>query len=380
MVRAVLCAAAILLAFAGPGSATYVVFTTDVCWSCGSDFEGVCQQGETQGVPLIARKLEEYGLKGTFFVSPYHPPGDAYEKQMLENLRFLVSRGQDIQLHTHPETFDFSRPYMNMYSRDEKKRIIATGIDNLVKAGVPRPVAHRSGGFSVDRETLDLLPEFGIDVDSSIFPLWPASKVPLPDADLNRFVRIGPVFELPVTLIRMVPWVGYRGMTPLSLDTTTAKQQETALLQAAERGLPVVTILLHYHSLYTCKSSEVPFEPLEVISRNEGNYEAFDRILKMVSKGGQFQVVTVSQLREIAKRDPQALEGDAFVPYLGLWLTYQKAWKHFGGQHSVANKMVALSPLVPLMLGGAVVWAVRGNRRSPRRNPLDDRPEQGSDT
>lgn len=315
-------------------------------------------------MPLIARKLEEYGLKGTFFVSPYHPAGKAFEQQMLKNLHLLLSLGQDLQLHTHAETFDLSRPYLNQYTREEKKRILATGIDNLVRAGAPPPIAHRAGGFSIDEETLELLPGFGIHIDASLFPLWASCKVPVPDVDLNRFFKRGPIFELPVTLIRMVPFLGYRGMTPLGLDTTTWGQQEAALRQAADRGLPVVTVLLHYHSLFTCKWSGVPFEPLRVLARNDDNYEAFDRMLRLVSGDKRFRAVTVARLWEIARRNPKALEGEAFVPYTGLWLTYKKAWKHFSGQHSTANKMVALAPIVPLMLGGAFIWFLIGNRRS----------------
>jgi hypothetical protein len=37
----VMCMAALLLAAPDTGLGTYVIFTTDVCWSCGSDFDGI---------------------------------------------------------------------------------------------------------------------------------------------------------------------------------------------------------------------------------------------------------------------------------------------------------------------------------------------------
>jgi hypothetical protein len=292
---------------------------------------------------------------------------------MLANIRFLVSRGHDVQLHPHTETFDPARPFLNMYTKEEKKRIIAKGIENLVKAGAARPIAHRAGGFSIDQETLELLPEFGIHLDSSVFPLWTASKVPLPDSDLNRLVRMKGVYEFPVTLIQMVPLVGYRGMTPLSLDTTIWEQQECALRQAAVRGLPLVTILAHYHSLYTCTSSGIPYEPFKAICRNEGNYEAFNNILRMLATDKRFRVVTASQLWEIVNRNPETLQGEAFLPYPGLWLTYLKAFKHFRGQHSAVNKVVALAPAILVVVGAVVVLRmVRGRRR--KHSKSEERP------
>ncbi|MBI4962769.1 MAG: hypothetical protein HY913_05775 [Desulfomonile tiedjei] len=361
----VACILSVSLLAGETSQATYVVFTIDVCWTCGTDFQGACG-GVEYGVPLIAKKLEQYGFKGTFFVSPYCPAGS--EGKMFSNLALLVSQGHDLQLHPHTETFDLSRPSLNMYTKEEKRRILSIGMDNIVRAGAPRPIAHRAGGFALDNETLELLPELGIHVDSSIFPLWSACKVRLPDSHINRFVKVGDVYELPVTLIKMVPLVGYAGMTPLSLDSTTWEQQREALNQAADHCLPLVTIFFHYHTLFTCTWSGVPYEPLEATGPNKSNVEAFENMLKMLTSDERFKVVTVKELWNIFVNNPQALEGPAFIPYTGLYLTYMKSWRHFSGHHSIKNKIVALAPiLIILVLAVISVYLYRSGRSSRAR-------------
>jgi peptidoglycan/xylan/chitin deacetylase (PgdA/CDA1 family) len=358
----VACLLSILLLSSAASQATYVVFTIDVCWTCGTDFQGTCG-GVEYGVPLIAKKLEQQGFKGTFFVSPYCPR--RLEKEMFSNLRFLVSRGHDLQLHTHTETIDLSRPRLNMYSREEKRKILSVGIENIMKAGAPPPTAHRAGGFSMDDETLQLLPKLGIRIDSSAFPLWSECKLILPQSDINRFVRIGDVFELPVTLIKMVPLVGYMGMSPLSLDSATWEQQQSALNQAADHGLPVVTIFFHYHTLFTCTWSGVPYEPLQATGPNESNVAAFENILKMLASDDRFKVVTMRELWELCRKNPNALDGPSFIPYTGLYLTYMKSWRHFSGHHSIKNKIVALAPILLILVAGiACMYWFKSRRRS----------------
>ena len=137
---------------------------------------------------------------------------------MFSNLRFLVSRGHDLELHPHPDALDPNRLLFTAYSTEERRRILETAIENIKRAGAQPPIAHRAGAYAIDQETLALLPQFGILMDSSIFPVDSRSKVPLPENLANRFVKIGGLYELPITLIRRVPFIGYAGMTALDLD------------------------------------------------------------------------------------------------------------------------------------------------------------------
>ncbi len=82
-----------------------------------------------------------------------------------------------------------------MYSLEEQKRILETGIDNIKRAGAPRPIAYRAADYSIDRKMLGLLSEFRINMDSSIFPGDSRGDVQLPETLVNRFVPIEGVYE-----------------------------------------------------------------------------------------------------------------------------------------------------------------------------------------
>jgi peptidoglycan/xylan/chitin deacetylase (PgdA/CDA1 family) len=330
---------------------TYLVFTIDVCWTCGDDFQGTWE-GKDYGVPLIAEKLEQYGMRGTFFVNSFCPQN--LTDKMFSNLGFLVSRGHDLELHPHPDALDPNRLLFTAYSMEERRKILETTIENIRRAGAQPPIAHRAGAYAIDHETLGLLPQFGILMDSSIFPVDSRSKVPLPENLANSFVKIGGLYELPITLIRRVPFIGYAGMTALDLDRTIWEEQEEALKQIADHGLPVVTFFLHFNSLYHYISSTVPYEPLTATGPREENIAKLDKVLKLVAADRRFKVVTARELWQIFQERPQELQGPSLVPYTGLWLTYLKAWKDFSG-HGISNKIVAMAPIAFVVALLAVV-------------------------
>ncbi|MGO9572438.1 MAG: hypothetical protein ACLP5H_33395 [Desulfomonilaceae bacterium] len=114
---------------------TYLVFTTEVCWPCGEDFQGTWR-GKDYGTPFVVAKLEEYGFKGTFFVSALCPPH--LTDKMVSNLDYLASRGHDLELDPYPPVIDPSRPLFTMYSIEERRKILGTAIDNIRQIEVSR--------------------------------------------------------------------------------------------------------------------------------------------------------------------------------------------------------------------------------------------------
>ena len=51
---------------------TYLVFTTEVCWPCGEDFQGTWQ-GKDYGTLFVAEKLEEYGSERDLLCESFVP-------------------------------------------------------------------------------------------------------------------------------------------------------------------------------------------------------------------------------------------------------------------------------------------------------------------
>ncbi len=354
----ILCLFAAGLCFPEIVSGTYAVITIDVCWTCGDDFRGTWN-GKDYGIPLITEKLDSYGFKGTFFISPYCP--DNLKNRMFHELRFLLSRGHDIQLHTHPDIFDPARRDLSMYSKDEKRKILSVGIKNLQEAGAPRPIAHRAGQLCIDPETLDILPEFGISIDSSICTHFADCGAHIPKDSINRFVKIGGVYELPIFSIEAVPYIGNSGTVPLQIDSTTWWQQKRTLEQVAEKKYPLVTIFLHFFSLYDREVPAHRFEPFNVLGPNESNIQALDNILALLKRDSRFEVITVKELWDIHNQDPGRLDGPSFIPSPGLLPTYVRSWKHLfkGG---IINFFVVLAPLIPIgaiCLAVALIWKKR---------------------
>lgn len=346
-----------------PSLGTYAVITVDVCWTCGDDFQATWN-GKDYGVPLIVDKLEARGFKGTFFVSPYCPP--QLKENMFSNIGFLISKGHDVQLHSHTDTIDLTRDGLKEYTKEEKREILVTGVRILQDAGALAPVAHRAGNLSIDEKTLQLLPEFGIHMDSSIYPRWFLSEVSLPENYINRFVKIGGLYQLPIFLIGTVPYIGEIGKTALQLTSTIWWQQKVALQQVADHKLPLVTIFLHYFDLFKFEKNEKPFEPLRPVGPNYDNINALDNMLDMLKNDTRFKVVTARELWNIHTRDPSALNGPSFVPYTGLLPTYVRCWNFFFSD-SMLPKIVVLAPLVFI---GAIVSLVLFSKR-PRRSIIN---------
>ncbi len=330
---------------------TYVVFTIDVCWVCGTDFRG-SYQGVDYGVPFIVDRLNSHGMKGTFFVSPFCP--DNLKQTRKKNMELLVDSGHDIQFHPHPELMDVKRENLTDYSRTEKRRLYQQGISELIGLGAPHPVAFRAGNYAVDRETLQILPSLGIRIDSSIFPNDCRSTVPLPLGEANRFTKIDGVYELPITLIRFLPLPGYWATTALDLDRTIGCEQQAALNQLASHKVPVANIFLHFHTFYTYEPPAQACDPLQVTGVKWENIAEMDAILKMLDSDARFRVVTVRDLWGIFLNDPQSLRGPAFIPYTGIVMTYKRSWAHFRG-YGIKNKIVALVPMLAATLLIAVI-------------------------
>jgi peptidoglycan/xylan/chitin deacetylase (PgdA/CDA1 family) len=339
--------------------ATYLVFTMEVCQTGQADFEATWD-GKDYGPRFLAEKLEQYGLKGTFFVNSLCPP--SLTDRAVSNMRLLVSRGHDIELHPHPDVVDPSRPLLTMYSMAERRKILETAIHNIRRAGAPHPIAYRAADYAIDRKTLSLLPGLGIVMDSSIFPGDSRGDIQFSEDLVNRFVPIERVYELPITMLRRARFIGYAGMAALDIDKTIWQEQESALKQIAEHGLPVATYFINFTSFYHHIRATTPNEPHKVIAPNKENIRKLDNVMKFVTSDNRFKVVTARELWRLQQERPRELEGLSFVPYTGLWFTYVKAWKHFVG-HSIDNKIVAMTPIVLMLSMSVGAWYLLKRRR-----------------
>ena len=127
------------------------------------------------GVAYQAGRLNAYRLKGVFFVEAL-----CAEVLGLDPLKRIIepilSGGHEVQLHIHPEWVGwFPRdPVAGRrghsiadFSYDDQVRLIEIGMENIIKAGAPRPIAFRAGNYGANNDTLRALARLSIRYDSS---------------------------------------------------------------------------------------------------------------------------------------------------------------------------------------------------------------------
>src|SRR6185503_8526006 len=124
---------ALLTALSMPVSAagqTVVAFTIDVesnaSFRLPDQVDATCE-GVPCGLAEIARRLAARGWSGTFFLNVYEHRqwGEAAMARLAAGLR---DAGQDVALHTHPDSaYDTARPGMFQYDLDAQTSIVRDG-------------------------------------------------------------------------------------------------------------------------------------------------------------------------------------------------------------------------------------------------------------
>jgi peptidoglycan/xylan/chitin deacetylase (PgdA/CDA1 family) len=200
------------------------------------------------GVAHQLAVLAAHGLKAIFFVDPM--PALVYGMAPFARVvAAILSAGQEVQLHLHPnwtgarldDRTAHARFELIEYSVEEQRALIAGARDLLVAAGAPAPVAFRAGSYAANDDTLAALTALGIAYDSShngAHAPWP-SQIGLPPRAIAPVARNG-VIEVPVTLVE-----GVDGLRNVQLCALSSGEMRAALDHAAREGHAAVTIVSH---------------------------------------------------------------------------------------------------------------------------------------
>lgn len=224
---------------------------------------------EPWGIEKIARTLNHYGAAGTFFMDVYEHSmwgTDVWERACAD----LCVFNQDVQLHTHPGWRDDKRDFqwirdlkrersflspdkdfMTKLSIDEQIELLQHGVDLLTKWTGQRPIAHRSGGYSVNEQTIDALAATGFKVDSSQNRGHSNSQLRW---SYNAPVVHRDILQIPVTLYdRCFVSMGPRLKGTYRRLKTSTQSPGNELIHYGEialaGGLPVMNLFMHSYSL-----------------------------------------------------------------------------------------------------------------------------------
>jgi hypothetical protein len=194
---------------------------------------------------------------------------------------------------------------------------LARGIELLdAWIGLP-PIAHRSGGYSINEETVKALRENGIRVDSSMNVTHENARI---SWSQNKIVERNGVIELPVTVGRMtyenpLPF-GRRALATRVVKTDPNTFGCIGLIRWVESALSanvrIMNLFMHSYSLI---SSSYDY------SKNFPNVHArreLETFLRWAKSHPDIEFMSVSEFRDKYEACPDLFDGDDAVPNVNI--------------------------------------------------------------
>ena len=221
--------------------------------------------GQSYGLPLICDILNRNNLKATFFVEPFNA-ALGYPEETEPIVQYLLERGQDIQLHVHPNHVHYGlyksgKPYqqtdqMADLDREWQKEIIQRGAALLEQWTGNRPIAFRAGNMGASEETLAALLEAGLWLDSSYtFPYVGGQCRFLEKERYNGSKWYGDVLEVALSAYRQPKMPGLHPAKPVDLMGSSFEECRDAVQMICDAGADAVAIL-HSFSLFKVRDKQ----------------------------------------------------------------------------------------------------------------------------
>lgn len=287
------------------------------------------------GISLICDLCEKHGLRATFFLDVYEY--SFYGQDAMRGVAsYLVKRGHDVQLHTHPawspedprdsayiqrmkrdnSCFDPERPWMYQYDLAEQTEIIRHGKELLEEWTGKPVVAHRSGGYGFNRDTLVALGRNEISVDSSMFPGHPNCQY-APAENVGGMYE--GILEIPITFLTVdyyfdfLLFEKYR-MTRRSktdIDNHPIEFLKYFVSAGKEQGQPGITLFMHSYSFLKFDRRFSRFSP------DHEEIDKFDQFLSWCVKESSLEYRVMSDYAEAETKSRYlASSCDRFLPQL----------------------------------------------------------------
>ena len=292
---------------------------------------GEINNKEEFGVFKIAKILSKYLSFGTFFI-------DVYEYKLWGENKFkklvldLLSLNQDVQLHTHPSwkwdnrdtnslnnyktTNSFLVSEKNLMTKltlDEQKYVISHGIEKLFEWTSLDVIAHRSGGYSVNQNTIKALSSLGIKIDSSINTTHSNTKV---DYEyVNKPSVINNVIEFPITIaLAKLSRFPFLNLIKRNVKTDISIINSDLMIswakQALDNDVRYMSYFMHSYSLLNFDKKFKKF------TQNSTAAAELEKFLDWCSLNDRIKVVSYKWLLENKEQLNYCLNGSDFLPKL----------------------------------------------------------------
>lgn len=258
--------------------------------------------GNEVGLEYQLKTLSQHGLKASFMVeSLFAAVPQVGEQPLRDIVRAIVSGGHDVQIHPHPEWMqyiaDSGIPHrshlLSAYPAAEQEAIIRFAGLQLERAGAPRSIAFRAGGFAANTDTLMALARCGIRYDSSFNRAYghKTHRFPAPKS-AGHLTDYDGVQELPVAVFE--DFVGH--FRPAQLCACSAAEMIHALQTAEAAGWEYFVIVSHSFEMLTRRRhrSKPAVIRWDVVER-------FERLCRFLAENRQsFQAVRFADLDDFA--------------------------------------------------------------------------------
>jgi len=259
-------------------------------------------RGKDYGINLIMDILDEYGLRGIFFVETEarHYFG---ETKILDIIGEIRKRNHEVQLHIHP-TFRFflkrerTSDDMRKYSFEKQTEMLEDALGFLRKGGVSEILAFRPGNFNANDDTLRAARNSGLKFTSTTnLAFKNRYNISSTDPVQNDIHPLHQVIETPVTCFRQFPirkrWGSFQ------ICAASYREMKQALIFYHEQKLQVATFLTHSFELVRGQGPQfVKIRPSKTL------IERLRRIARFLADTtSRFDVVTYQDLDELIKQE-----------------------------------------------------------------------------
>ena len=284
--------------------------------------------GQALGLPRICDILGEHGIAATFFVEPFHEE-QGYPGRIEPVCQYLLDRGQDVQLHIHPNHRHYGwkrqgRPYPftdNLADLDPRAQrdLLAEGCARLERWTGRHPVAFRAGNMAADESSLEQMAAVGIHIDSSYTFPYLGGQCRFRDPQrYNGSKLYGDVLEVALSGFEQPRLPGLRASQPLDLVGTSFDECRDAIRLICGARTDAV-VILHSFSLFKVRNQQYDNgRPNWIVTRR------FRRLCQWLSaNASEFPSYTFAQLaaaREAGEYEAQASPpcrlGEVIRPYV----------------------------------------------------------------
>lgn len=251
------------------------------------------------------------------------------ENKFRDLTRRLADGGADVQLHTHPEyrgpkesasrqpaaerilgpSAGRIRGPMTGLTFDQQRAFLEVGVDMIKRWTGTAPVAHRSGGYAINADTVRALSAVGIPLDSSMNSSHANSKITW---SRNAIVERDGVVELPVTIqdytLGLAGADVYRRAIKTDINACSVSELVAYVDDTVASGVTLMNLFMHSYSLLRFDRRYRRFSP------DRGAARRLDRFLALMRKRGDVRVMTCAQVLARYRKSPSEFIGPDLVP------------------------------------------------------------------